>query len=1035
MSKILVSGGLVPTTKDTLLDARTRVTTFSDIANIENPARFMVITVEDTGKKYEVKKLSSKIIGGIVVENSTIDINDPEALVDLGLAEELRSEDEKVRQSNEKKRIEAENLRKSAEDSRNVNETNRVSAEGVREASERTRVSSEETRNANEQTRNSNETKRQSQESTRQSQESARQTNESARKTNESARKEAESERKTKETSRRTAELSRSSAENERVKNEQNRTTAENTRSSAEDRRVVNETQRTTNETARSNAELSREQAEGNRASTFNTLKGEMQSAITAGNAAAGNAQKVVDEYDEKVAEQDSKLSELGSEVNLQTNEIKTFKEAVTNQVNNYKPIEIHGDVTNAADEEDLTSDENNLLKLKNRNNLNGMGYIILRQNKTFAEQLTQTNTIYEIRYDFDLNGEEVAIPKGCTLKIEGGCLVNGGIVGNYTEIIYCNGVIDVLLKGSFLNQSFPLTWFGAIPSTPEYVIDVTNCLNLALSCSGETKVPILVPSGTFFHTGVIMPESSSLIGESINNSVLRLISTSNNSNITIINNSCQVSNLTICGNGRHLFFGDVYEEHNGNGICICAGSRLGYISKECINTKLFNLIITKCGNNGLAIVDSFKWVYNFENITINHCGNIGLYDKSTDNNFVGFNISHCQNVGLYVYGSRNRYSTFKVFVCGYDYRNKNEDGSRPSSIYWQGVRIKGSHNSLVSFDIQECGGELLYVEDPASFNYIQASLDRAGFGAEVVDSFSPYDVRGTANILIMALLKATGYNQKEGYCTGSSYILLAENALGVNRVLKKGITDSPQTEIHPSIGGLCTNEGSFINKTSISEYVSFNGKYSSIKKTTNFPINKYVNNGFNKAVAFRLHDTREDKSVRRNNNVYVVFEPYKTIQLTAIENSNGMTIELIQNGLFRYSNTIPVSDYYDIYWTIVKNEIFAIVRNKEGNIGYATSEYDSSEYSKAVSFRFGAMDVSNIHFVDGMILFPLDIESTFGTTYPMKEDENSAMEWLSGGSERPKTNTLGYQYFDVTLNKPIYWTGSAWVDATGVVV
>lgn len=322
MSKILVSGGLVPTTKDTLLDARTRVATFSDIANIENPARFMVITVEDTGKKYEVKKLSSKIIGGIVVENSTIDINDPEALVDLGLAEELRSEEEKVRQSNEKKRIEAENLRKSAEDSRNVNETNRVSAEGVREASERTRVSSEETRNANEQTRNSNETKRQLQESTRQSQESARQNNESTRNTNESARKEAESKRKTEETSRRTAELSRSSAENERVKNEQNRTTAENTRSSAEDRRVANETQRTTNETARNNAELSREQAEGNRASTFNTLKGQMQTTIQEGQTAVAatekatsDAQKVVDNYDTKVAEQDGKLSELGSEV------------------------------------------------------------------------------------------------------------------------------------------------------------------------------------------------------------------------------------------------------------------------------------------------------------------------------------------------------------------------------------------------------------------------------------------------------------------------------------------------------------------------------------------------------------------------------------------------------------------------------------------------------------------------------------------------------------------------------------------------
>lgn len=71
----------------------------------------------------------------------------------------------------------------------------------------------------------------------------------------------------------------------------------------------------TENEKLRQEAERSRQTAEQQRSSTFNTLKGEMQSAITAGNAAAGNAQKVVDEYDTKVAEQDSKLSELGSEV------------------------------------------------------------------------------------------------------------------------------------------------------------------------------------------------------------------------------------------------------------------------------------------------------------------------------------------------------------------------------------------------------------------------------------------------------------------------------------------------------------------------------------------------------------------------------------------------------------------------------------------------------------------------------------------------------------------------------------------------
>ena len=52
-------------------------------------------------------------------------------------------------------------------------------------------------------------------------------------------------------------------------------------------------------------------------------------------------------------------------------------------------------------DEEDITSVDNKL-KFKDRTSDDGMGYVILRKDKTLAEQMTKTNTIYEIRYDFD---------------------------------------------------------------------------------------------------------------------------------------------------------------------------------------------------------------------------------------------------------------------------------------------------------------------------------------------------------------------------------------------------------------------------------------------------------------------------------------------------------------------------------------------------------------------------------------------------------------------------------------------------------
>ena len=101
-------------------------------------------------------------------------------------------------------------------------------------------------------------------------------------------------------------------------------------------------------------------------------------------------------------------------------------------------------------DEEDLTKSEpdvngNSYLSLKDREynpkDFSGLGKVILRKNVVELEDpiygkvkkniLTQnminkSNTIYEIRYDFDLNGKEITIPEGCVLDFQGGNFSNG---------------------------------------------------------------------------------------------------------------------------------------------------------------------------------------------------------------------------------------------------------------------------------------------------------------------------------------------------------------------------------------------------------------------------------------------------------------------------------------------------------------------------------------------------------------------------------------------------------------------------------
>lgn len=45
----------------------------------------------------------------------------------------------------------------------------------------------------------------------------------------------------------------------------------------------------------------------------------------------------------------------------------------------------------------------------------------------------------------------------------------------------------------------------------------------------------------------------------------------------------------------------------------------------------------------------------------------------------------------------------------------------------------------------------------------------------------------------------------------------------------------------------------------------------------------------------------------------------------------------------------------------------------------------------------------------------------------------NNALAKYNGTTQqRPTEINLGFQYFDTTLNKPIWWTGEKWVDATG---
>lgn len=174
------------------------------------------------------------------------------------------------------------------------------------------------------------------------------------------------------------------------------------------------------------------------------------------------NGQQVANLLDDNFKYLDNKVDVGIQEI---TEDVTNFKDNVNNtldtQLTKYEEAidKLVDDSIIAADEEDITSDKG-FAKFADRaydpDKFSGKGYKILRKkmykgkNTLFQEDINEPNTIYEIRYDFDLNGQEITIPEECVLKFEGGTLSNGKVNYNDCKII---DIVNINTYGLFNNK------------------------------------------------------------------------------------------------------------------------------------------------------------------------------------------------------------------------------------------------------------------------------------------------------------------------------------------------------------------------------------------------------------------------------------------------------------------------------------------------------------------------------------------------------------------------------------------------------
>lgn len=270
-----------------------------------------------------------------------------------------------------------------------------------------------------------------------------------------------------------------------------------------------------------------------------------------------------------------------------------------------------------------------------NPSEFSGKGYKVLekniqtvdgvKKNILTAVMINQPNTIYEIRYDFDLNGATLEMKEGCTLKFEGGSLKNGNITGTNTIVNAPETSIftNIKILGTWNINTIYASWFSDVQN--ENVLkevinlssdDINNSIyvNSGITCivsqsinesdvNDQKGVIALKSHTTLYLNGTISLKENNLYGYSI-------ISINSKKNVNIL------------GSGNIIGDKDNHENNTTSGY-ITNEWGYGVFVYKSSNVTIDGVSISKCIGDAIMITGAESGVFS-NNITIK---NVALSD------------------------------------------------------------------------------------------------------------------------------------------------------------------------------------------------------------------------------------------------------------------------------------------------------------------------------------------------------------------------------------------------------------------------
>ena len=657
---------------------------------------------------------------------------------------------------------------------------------------------------------------------------------------------------------------------------------------------------------------------------------------------------------------------------------------------------------------------------------------------------INQPNTIYEIRYDFDLKGKTLEMPENCTLKFKGGSLSNGTIYANKTNIINSNNSINCVLTGTVNNKII--------------YSDIVCSLEL-LNIDFNGKKIIFVKDETI---------RKPLLLHNVNNCVI-------NGNLHKITNiGCNVVQLDGLFSRIEIFNIIADGQETENSLLVGNNSSDGikeYISIH--DNYIFNQQVGISLNADLAGDYRFSEIYNnyLENIVGTDPGHgYGIHLANVQFSSIHDNtIKRAMRHSIYhAWGHDNKIYNNKII----EHRYGITDGVPRASL----AIFRNSYNLNIYYnEFINCISTNIHMEQSGDSNsdrdkikygnqhdiiiehnrfYYDLNIDYRSImlGYNVLPNYSDYNYEIENVIIKENIFEIKNSIAIENYCCknliiDSNHFILSKTAYAIAFPSKYLNQYSSNTTVLNNIIE-CTE----LDRINTAIYVSFDNFIQN--HTYNIFGNKILNSRVDEHHYFKLlPDNFINNYHTQNNNI----QEYRNSKPTEGYYVSG---DIIYTYSFKKQLAFVCveSGTPGVWWPVLKGmmdsqyadinspETVTIPNGQRFNCGRRMVIGTNDGYVDSVGNSFYFNTYGNLEdapttayngtrLSDGSTYYAIDIQKPLWWYVNKWVDANGndiSNPTKGTTAQRPASVNEGYEYYDTTLKKKILWNGSAWVNLDG---